>query len=313
VFVHRLADIDWITAGGAGVSIDFGLRFGGRKALRAILGELGAIGWTSENGSWKISQAQSNWHGFTAAGLLAAVDDWRKRYAGAGRVHHSEEAIYYDEFDGGFYTIVASIDTRSRAVDTIDISFQLIGVPLDEQPFRRLRKSFAVEGQSYFRPRVEKSVSTQWFEREPSPRVAAITQVVQRETVPAAKAEEWVTGIVIRNPFQKKPPEPVPDWWPQSLSTSELIICSLGSWHTAGDRHGGYYLKRFEWTWTSDALVVRVVADWLDSPQKGTAADRRAIRFPPREKPSELSGRTRLSRISSPRSVTHPRKRRVSD
>src|SRR5207244_10230920 len=102
-------------------------------------------------------------HGFGASSFLAALDGWRKRYRGAGRIHHTEEAVYYDECEGGFYTIVASIDTRNRWARSIDISLQLTGVPLDQGPLRRLHKALGVQGQAYLRPRVEKSVSTKHF------------------------------------------------------------------------------------------------------------------------------------------------------
>jgi hypothetical protein len=265
VFVHHLFDIDWVTAPGAGVSVDFPVRFEDEKGLAKVLDEFTAIGWTSENGCWSIHQSDSNWHGFGTSGFLSALDGWRKRYRSAGRIHHTEEAVYYDECEGGFYTIVASLDTRNRWARSIDISLQLTGIPLDEGPLRRLHKALGVQGQAYLRPRVEKSVSTKHFVRDSWTPVDPTALVVQRQTWPDGKTERWVSGIVVPNPFKEKPDQDAtPDWWPWSISESELMVCSLGSWHTVGDRHGGYYIKRFEWAWTSDAYVFRAVADWLD-------------------------------------------------
>ncbi len=45
---------------------------------------------------------------------------------------------------------------------------------------------------------------------------------------------------------------------------SELIICSLRSWHPLSKLKKTYRLWSWESAWTSDALVMQPVADWDD-------------------------------------------------
>jgi hypothetical protein len=83
--------------------------------------------------------------------------------------------------------------------------------------------------------------------------------------------EEWAVGIVIENPFQissKFRRNEVPKWVPNMLSDSQYLICSLGSWHTADNMKPLYELREIESSWSSDALVVRPVADWPDVPNE---------------------------------------------
>lgn len=75
---------------------------------------------------------------------------------------------------------------------------------------------------------------------------------------------QWVAGIVVKNPFLKgSPSESALDEPWNALAESAALVCRLRSWHPMAQRRS-YRLERIEWAWTSDALVVRVTADWLD-------------------------------------------------
>lgn len=57
------------------------------------------------------------------------------------------------------YTLKADIEAgRARTVWQCDISFQLIGMPVDPEPFHQLASAFDLKQALYFRPRTEKSV-----------------------------------------------------------------------------------------------------------------------------------------------------------
>jgi hypothetical protein len=65
---------------------------------------LAALGWAS-SASWAIKQQSKCWFGFGARGFIDALDDHKARYEGLEEVHHTEQALYYDTFDGGSYTV----------------------------------------------------------------------------------------------------------------------------------------------------------------------------------------------------------------
>jgi len=48
------------------------------------------------------------------------------------------------------------------------------------------------------------------------------------------------------------------------VADSEYLVCDLRSWHPLSNPKSVYRLWNFESAWTSDALVVRPVADWDD-------------------------------------------------
>jgi hypothetical protein len=50
------------------------------------------------------------------------------------------------------------------------------------------------------------------------------------------------------------------------LSDSEYLICRLRNWHLVDNPKSRYELWEFESAWTSDALIVRPLADWPDEP-----------------------------------------------
>ena len=80
--------------------------------------------------------------------------------------------------------------------------------------------------------------------------------------------DEWVSGVVVENPFleAKGRAKRHPEWVPDMVTDSAYFICALRSWHTLDHPKSVYELWDFESAWTSDALVVRAMADWPDEP-----------------------------------------------
>jgi hypothetical protein len=84
--------------------------------------------------------------------------------------------------------------------------------------------------------------------------------------------EEWVCGIVVENPFRSRR-RSAPDGLPEQLFDTDLLVCSLGSWHPLAWPKQRYYLRRIESAWSSDVLVVNVAADWHDTRKPDSVAE----------------------------------------
>jgi hypothetical protein len=264
-----MPDIDWHSTGGWGVTVDIAIPLQDQNDFLSLIQRMAQTGWVSTNGNWSIQQATRNWHGFGTKTLCEALQCWRKRYEGL-EIHHTEELCYFDEIEGGYYTLSAAISADSRRfVWRAELSFQLIGIPLDIKPLQELCERFGIHEQIHFRPRNDKSVNRSRPPRNAKRRqVAPIAFVVARPDSEMFQDEEWVVGIVIDNPFienEGAKRKPWPKWVPDMLRDTEYLICSLRSWHQV-DSIGkyGYEFWDFESSWTSDALLVRALADWRD-------------------------------------------------
>jgi hypothetical protein len=222
--------------------------------------------------------------------LVDALRSWKRRYK-ALETHHTEELCYVDECEDGFSTLVAQLSADSRRIVwRVEISFQLRGVPLDTGPYRELCDHFGLSDPVYFRPRKEES---RIFGRPSGklPVVKPVAHVVDVERI-FPDDDEWVAGIVVENPFFLRQEEErvlapdapagdegvvlvevsprrrnrVPKWVPHLVTDSQYLVCALRSWHTLDNPKPVYELWDFESAWTSNALVVRALADWPDEP-----------------------------------------------
>ena len=264
-FVPELEDIDWVSGGGLGVTLDVQLPAQDQREFFDLLRQLATMGWVTPKGCWSIQQATANWHGFGADALLEALDGWKHRYEGL-ETHHTEELCYVDECEDGFFSIVAQIAAdRRRTVWRVELSFQLRGVPLDPGPYRELCDHFGLSQPVYFRPRSEPSRRA-GRPKGKRPVVRPIAYVVNLEKqVRDQEDDEWVAGIVVESPWAAKADRRsarVPKWVPDVLAESEYLVCALRSWHTLARQKAVYELWAFESAWTSDALVVEATADW---------------------------------------------------
>jgi len=265
-FASKLPDIDWGTAPGVGVSVDLSLPTEDQSDIGRLLSELTGMGWATPHGSWSISQATTCWHGYAGREFVSAIAAWRSRYQDLDQIHHTEQVCYVDDCPGGFYTFTADLAASTRRrVRSAQLSFQLIGIPMDLEPIQNLCATFDVTHEVYFRPRSERSVRYYPIRRLRDAQITVVAQVVAIDPdEPDRDNREWVVGIVIDNPFRRSRQLSLEDGFPVALQDSECLVCTLGSWHYLKDQRRAYYLRNLEWAWTSDAAVVRPVADWHD-------------------------------------------------
>ncbi|MGW0711772.1 restriction endonuclease [Streptomyces sp. NPDC002643] len=278
VFVQELADVDWVPADGSGVCLDLPIGTFDENGLADLLYALTSLGWTTSRPQWAIHQATRNWHGVGAREFLDTLRAWKERYDSLDEddVHHTEKVTYVDTFpDGGFYTLAADLSSHpSRVVYHCHVSFQLTGIPLDTQPLRHVFEQFDALGTGYFRPMTAKAVTRAWLP-EPLP-LEVVGYLVSHDSFPFDELnladdeaadlpkppDEWVIGVVAKNPFRDRDGVSAPDGWPGGLESSSIIVCSLRSHHPLNDIPDGYRLYTWEQAHTTDARVLRPVADW---------------------------------------------------
>ena len=260
VCVQDLPDIDWVPGSGQGVSLDMSIDPYTAEGIVDVLYELHRMGWVTERPRWSIQQSSANWHGIGAQGFVTALREWEKRTQDMPAAHHTEEVAYYDTCTGGYFSLSAGIAHHaSRVVYRCDLSFQLVGVPLDANPILHLHEVFNVPEPSYFRPRDEPSV-TRYFRYDAD---AVPLELVGYLVTPKTMGEEedWATGIVAKNPYRDGDKD-TPEGWSKLVAQSELLVCDLRSHHPLDAPRAGYKLFNWETTRTSNVLVARVVADW---------------------------------------------------
>ncbi|MFJ9961239.1 restriction endonuclease [Streptomyces avermitilis] len=276
VFVHELPDVDWVIAGGNGVTVDLPVRRLDENGLVDLVHTLNAMGWTTAEPSWSIRQATTAWHGTGAREFVNALTGRKKRYDGLEKAHHTEHVTYFDTCaGGGFYTLTADVSSDpSRIVLRCNISFHLVGIPVDMAPLRHLFERYDAMATGFFRPLTGRAVTRRHLEdHEP---LEAIGYLVSCDGIPSISwasrsegttegaeiSEKWVTGIVARNPYYRPERGTTPEGWPAAAESSEFIICALRSHHPLGEKHECYSLISWELARTSDAQVFRLVADW---------------------------------------------------
>lgn len=264
VFTHELVDIDWVLASGTGVTLDISVPARKERDILDVVEKLAYLGWASPDARWSIQQSTTNWHGFGAGAFAAELPRWQPR-AKTPEAHHSEELCYVDNCSGGYYTLTSSLMAqRHRWATHTELSFQLQGIPLDTAPLLQLCRSIGVHDGVYFRPLVARSRDLlhlpDWMTEpvEPVGLVETIGDEFDSDI-------EWVTGIVIDNPFKQAR-------WLQSeerkrvdlrcIETSEYLVCDLGEHHRKDDSRYSYRLLKIETTRTSSAAVLRPGAHW---------------------------------------------------
>lgn len=266
VFVQKLQDIDWVTAVGVGVTLDVAPVVLDERDLLDLVDRLADLGWATSDARWSIQQSTTNWHGLGCAAFVDELPKWRQR-AGTPQAHHSEEICYVDRCDGGFYSLTAKLAAHtSRRTEFADMSFQLQGIPLDHGPLLQLCRSVGVHEGLYFRPRTDESVTRHRPTDSYASDVRPIYHVVTTSPAPEGPVQQWVTGIVIANPFHDKHRDRSTERLPEGLNLlrhCEQLTCDLRDHHPYQDgRDYTYRLTGFEHAHTSDVTVCRPIVDW---------------------------------------------------
>ena len=270
VFAESIPDVDWTVALGSGVALDIHPDLGTREEAPHALELLRKLGWITKHGRFSIQQAHDYWYGAGARDFSLALAGWKQRYTKTKHpYHHTEEATYFDIAEGGLYTLTFDISSDERGeISNAQLSMQLPYVPLDTHQFQELLHAFDLLGERGFRSLPPKPVFTLWhwtFTRTPLVPTSFIYDS------PSA----WVRGIMAPNPFRsrmlntRRISSEVKDKL-EVLHELDLLPFRLRDWHEAEDTKMTYNFSGFEMTWTGDAAVFSLVADWNERPRRAS-------------------------------------------
>ncbi|MEV7629388.1 restriction endonuclease [Actinoplanes sp. NPDC089786] len=275
VFTHDLPDIDWVIASGVGVTLDISPPVHDAEGVENLLRTAADLGWVTPEARWSIQQARRNWHGWGAHEFVAELQNWEYR-AKTEKAHDSEEFLYTDVCDGGFYTIAATISTHhSRQVRSVNISFQFQGHPLDTRPLLELCNTIGVHENLYLRPRESESVTILQMQRKDIRADSILGLVTKPESDPRFDFSHWVIGLIVKNSFfagQEAPPAETQRQL-RILEDTELLVCNLSEHHPLDSKKYDYYFQRFEYAQTSDGPVISISANWREFEEATSSSD----------------------------------------
>lgn len=268
LFSTELADVNWVPTAGPALAADVPLPMRSAERLADLLKGFAALGWMNRP-HWVIKQQSIAWCGFGAREFVEAMADQERRYERLEQVHHTEQAIYYDTFDGGSYTVALDVSaTEHRMISHCNLSLQLEGMPFDTQPLNQLLEFCEVERSVYSRPMAGPALERRFFEAGAQVDVTPSAFVVAPGGFPgdpdSVAEEEWAIGVVVENPFWRRAgsAQAAPEWWPDEASSPSHLVCSLRHHHPLGAPRDRYVLEACQWTRTSDEIVVRPIVVW---------------------------------------------------
>ena len=303
VFATNLVDVDWTTSLGRGVTLDLPLGVHAVQELVVVFKDLLEMGWTARRSykierapRWSIQQADTNWHGDGTREFIAALKGWKGRYAGIGeaRLHHTEEFVYTDQCRYGFFTLTGQVSADPRRIVLRSVlSFQLYGIPLDQEMIRRLARRF--DDQAVFRPLDGEARKFRHLRDEAPKRITPLCLVVDK-----VDGEEWAVGIVIKNFYKNRRrtmAAEARESLPWRIYDTDVLICDLAEWHLVDGPKTRYYLQALEWADTSESTVVRPVANWENAGRRTSRISQqpRSMRLGPTGK-----SRSRVTEVSPP-------------
>jgi len=151
----------------------------------------------SDQGTFSIQQLSHAWYGFGAQNFLDAIGNWERRYSKAKlkSPHHSEDLVFLDRSGGA----LIALTSRQRVGDSTflhasELEIQLPGIPVDASKFQELaRKTGNPDG--LFQTSLGSGLRSAHF-KAGQVRLVSHSKIVNSEC-----GEEWVCGIVAKNPF----------------------------------------------------------------------------------------------------------------
>jgi hypothetical protein len=213
-------------------------------------------------GSFAIHQRDAGWYGLGIEAFLSAVKNWGARYAELkwSSYHHSEELAYFDRLDEGGLMCLTSRQRLGEHVylhsSHVEVFFS--GIPVDMSAIRRLCE--LVQNRGAKLENVGRNpVETLRFHRG-IPVEAVGTIVCESD------GTQWVSGLVVKNPFLGKKQLPRENSSPGEplnfLSNNEYLLCSMKQWHVLEDQRVKYEIRYAEACWIENIPVLHVACDW---------------------------------------------------
>jgi hypothetical protein len=216
----------------------------------------------SYESSFAIHQRNAGWFGFGLDNFMAAVRNQQARYAELNwdTYHHSEELAYVDRIDGGGLFCLTSRQSTSEGagLHSSRIEIFLPGIPVDLGWVQSMCKLTGNPDANF------ENIGKNPVKRLRLPRSISLAPVAP--IVSKVDGREYVSGLVVKNPFLGEPIPPGKDaslgdpFW--LLCKNEYLFCALASWHNTGVLMNEYRLRQVEGCWIEHVPVFYILCDW---------------------------------------------------
>jgi Restriction endonuclease len=216
----------------------------------------------SEDGCFNIHQLAHSWHGFGAKGFLEAIEDWEQRYVSANlqSPHHSEDLSYVDILGG----VLIALTSRQRVGSPAflfgaELEIQFAGIPVDLSKLQELcKKTGNAEA------RFETHIGSGLFQARFVAGQVKLAPVQKIVTV--VRGEEWVTGVVVKNPFNpsrmKALASGLDEFFQRALMGPKYLVCAMDDWYPNSNEVTGLSISKVFGVRAAHGKVLNVHCRW---------------------------------------------------
>lgn len=233
---------------------------GTRRCARNDSGHVGL----SDEGTFSIQQLSHAWYGFGAQNFLDAIANWEQRYSKAKlkSPHHSEDLVFLD-LSG---RALIALTSRQRVGDSTflhasELEIQLPGIPVDLSKFQELARKTG-NPDALFQISLGSGLHSAHF------KAGQIKLVPHSKIVRAYHGEEWVSGIVAKNPFtasrMKRLAGSLGEFFPQHLLEPKHLLCAVSDQYLLRDEVSNLSVRSVFGTWIGHVPVLNVRCTWED-------------------------------------------------
>jgi hypothetical protein len=218
----------------------------------------------SDQGTFSIQQLSHAWYGFGAQNFLDAIGNWEQRYSKAKlkSPHHSEDLVFLDRSGRA----LIALTSRQRVGDSTflhatELEIQLPGIPVDLSKFQELARKTG-NPDALFQTSLGSGLHSTHF------KAGQIKLVPNSKIVSAVHAEEWVCGIVAKNPFtasrMNRLSGSIGEFFPQHLPEPKFLLCAISDQYLFRDEVSNLSVRSVFGTWIGHVPVLNVRCTWED-------------------------------------------------
>jgi hypothetical protein len=247
------------------VTLQMDLKVSRVDKIRDVLASAANYLGLRAGGTFGIRQSQAGWFGFGSENFLKEIAHYSERYKQyEGRIHHSEELVFFGELKYGLFLLTARQSlTRKGLIHSGRVTIRLPGLPADLQPYLKFIRTFTRES-LFFTP--DHPLRRAWATLRASvaiPLSAVISKI--QEVYPDIDRGAGVSGIVIQNPFFKNKRDLAKWSRGEELSAfaePEYLICTLDDWFDVGDEVDGYEMTGLETVTIGETVLLHPRCTW---------------------------------------------------
>jgi hypothetical protein len=216
----------------------------------------------SDQGTFSIQQLSRAWYGFGAQNFLDAIGNWERRYSDLRlkSPHHSEDLVFLDRSGGA----LIALTSRQRVGDSTflhasELEIQLPGIPVDLSKFQELARKTR-NPDALFQTSLGSGLHSAHF------KAGQIKLVPHSKIVNSYRGEEWVCGIVAKNPFtanrMKRLAAGLGEFFLRHLPDPKYLLCAVSDQYLLRDEVSNLSVRSVFGTWIGHVPVLNVRCTW---------------------------------------------------